>query len=136
MRSKIWKRVVASMVSVSVFSTALSLKPEFSEHRVMASEEEGCEVSLGISGLNQTSASQDGEEWSGDYVYYGSYGEEPIKWRVLDTTGEAGSSSMPGGILLQSDQVLHSMPFQESEIGQPMAEERHPGMAAGKGYIS
>ena len=72
MRSKIWKRVVAGMVSVSVFSTALSLKWEFSEHRVMASEEEGCEVSLGISGLNQPSEPQDGEEWSGDYVYYGS----------------------------------------------------------------
>ena len=128
MRSKIWKRVVAGMVSVSVFSTALSLKWEFSEHRVMASEEEGCEVSLGISGLNQPSEPQDGEEWSGDYVYYGSYGEEPIKWRVLDTTGEAGSSSMPGGILLQSDQVLHSMPFQESESGQADSQWQKSGI--------
>ena len=51
--------------------------------------------------------------WSGDYVYYGSYKGAPIKWRVLDTTGLGGSSSVNGAMLLQAANRIEDKPFDQ-----------------------
>ena len=71
-------------------------------------------VSLGTAQIASPSLPQEGKAWSGDYVFYGNYEGKPIKWRVLDTAGDTGNSSMPGGILLQSDLILKTMPFKDS----------------------
>ena len=71
-------------------------------------------VSLGTAQIASPSLPGEGKAWSGDYVYYGNYEGKPIKWRVLDTAGDTGNSSMSGGILLQSDQILKTMPFKDS----------------------
>ncbi len=49
--------------------------------------------------------------WSGDYIYFGTYEGRPIKWRVLDTEGTNGNSSIDGKMLLHSDKILEKMTF-------------------------
>lgn len=98
-------------VSFAAVSAALLFNGIFGG-RARASEPDQT-VSLGVSCLDSPSLPQKGKGWNGDYVYYGKYGDKPIKWRVLDTTGEAGNSSAEDCILLQSDRILETMPFED-----------------------
>lgn len=105
------KKGVAVIVSLAAVSLALVLNWAIGE-RARASEPDRT-VSLGAARIASPSLPQEGKEWSGDFVYYGSYEGKPIKWRVLDTEGDGGSSSMDGGFLLQSDQILTTLPFKD-----------------------
>lgn len=114
MNKKVWKRAVAGVVSLAVFGTVLTVGWKMVTQRAKASEPDRT-VSPGYSGLASPSQPEDGAAWSGDYVYYGSYEGEPIRWRVLDISGDVGNSSAEGGILLQSDRILAEMPFEDGE---------------------
>lgn len=114
---KIRKRIVrtkktAVMISLAAVSMAL-LFQWVNGDQARASEPDRS-VSLGAAQIVSPSLPGEGKEWSGDHIYYGNYEGRPIRWRVLDTTGENGSSSMSGGFLLQSDQILKTMPFKDS----------------------
>lgn len=112
MSKKVWKRAAVCMVSLAVFGTVLTVGWKMVTQRAKASEPDRT-VSLGYSGLVSPTQPGDGAAWSGDYVYYGSYEGEPIRWRVLDISGDAGSSSAKSGILLQSDRILTERPFED-----------------------
>lgn len=114
MSKKVWKRAAACMVSLAVFGTVLTAGWKMLTQRAKASEPDRT-VSLGYSALESPAQPEDGAAWSGDYVYYGSYDGKPIRWRVLDISGDAGSSSAEGGILLQSDQILTERLFEDGE---------------------
>ncbi len=114
---KIKKRIVKTKkAAVMVSLAAVSMTLLF--HWVIGDQAKASEpdrtVSLGAAQIASPSLPQEGKEWSGDYVYYGNYEGSPIKWRVLDIAGDTGSSSMAGGFLLQSDQILKTMPFKDS----------------------
>lgn len=109
MNRGIGKRITAVITSLAVVSTGLT--GWVPGQRVQAAEQAKKTISLGISQIGNPSRQENGTTWEGDYVYYG-YQNKPIKWRVLDTTGKAGISSAAGGILLQSDQILATMPYQ------------------------
>lgn len=126
MKSRVCTRLAAAAVSLAFFGTAFYLNWTFGEHGAQASEPDRT-VNIGSSQLAAPMEPEEGKTWSGDYVYYGNYEGEPIKWRVLDASGEGGGSSMSGGILLQSDQPVTSMPFED---GEDEAGEHQGGSAA------
>lgn len=107
------KKRTAIFVSLAAVGMVLLLNWVF-RNQVWASEPDRT-VSLGAARIADPSLPEEGKAWSGDYVYFGTYEGEPIKWRVLDTSGDAGSSSTEGGFLLQSDRVLATMPFEDGE---------------------
>lgn len=111
MKKKGIKKGAVLAVSFAAVSAALLFNGIFGG-RARASEPDQT-VSLGVSRLDPPSLPQEGKGWNGDYVYYGKYGDKPIKWRVLDTTGDAGNSSAEDSILLQSDRILETMPFED-----------------------
>lgn len=116
MNKRRMKKGAALAVSLAAVSASL-LFYGVSRERARASEPDET-VSLGVSRLASPSLPQEGRGWSGDHVYFGTYGDKPMKWRVLDPTGEAGSSSAEGSILLQSDRIIDTMPFENgSEDG-------------------
>lgn len=116
MKSRVCRRMAVVTVALSVFATSLCLNWNLGRHKARASEPDRT-VSLGSSQLAAPSDPEEGKKWSGDYVYYGNYDGVPMKWRVLDPSGEAGSSSVRGGILLQLDQAVTRMPFVGGEDG-------------------
>lgn len=120
MYKKLWKLTTAVMVSLAMICTMLPLPIPTQQTAQAATTSKA--ISLGTSGI--ASPSQSGTAWSGDYIYFGHYKNSPVKWRVLDTTGQAGSSSTQGGILLQSDQILDTMAFED---GTDRANEHRNG---------
>lgn len=110
MTRKMRRKAVVTVISMALIFAALPMNL-WKGQKVQAAEEDK-KISMGISQV--AAPSQGGETWEGDYVYYGNYRNTPIKWRVLDTTGNAGSSSAPGGLLLQVDKALDiRMPFED-----------------------
>lgn len=121
---KIWRRAAAASLSLAIVLAGMQNNPQDGVRvRAALAEEEELptevvtpegghqSICLGTSGMAAPKAG--GENWSGDYVYFGSLDAEPLRWRVLDATGTAGNSSVEGGILLQSDKVLKSAPFSD-----------------------
>lgn len=111
---KLWKRATAGIVFAAVFISTMYTGWNTKEQTVQAAASVST-VCLGTSGLASPSAPQSGAAWSGDYIYYGKYENAPIKWRVLDKSGTAGTSSKQGAILLQSDKVLRQMAYISGE---------------------
>ena len=109
MRGKEWKKIIAAVVSAAMILTAVPGNLQKAPEAKAAETDKA--ISLGISQLANPQNGAAG--WSGDYVYYGSFQNTPVKWRVLDTTGKAGNSSAEGGILLQSDKILTQMAFED-----------------------
>ncbi|MCM1244184.1 MAG: leucine-rich repeat domain-containing protein [Roseburia sp.] len=118
---KIWKRATAGLVFVAVFLSMMYVGRDTKDQKVHAAGLVST-VSLGTSGLSSPSAPQGEKAWAGDYIYYGKYENTPIKWRVLDTSGSAGSSSTSGGILLQADQVLCEKPYVTGTEGKSWSQ--------------
>lgn len=118
-KKNIRKRKVAVLILLAAVSMALLLH-WINGDQAWASEPDRT-VSLGAAQIASPLLSGEGKEWSGDHVYYGNYEGRPIRWRVLDTTGEGGNSSMAGGFLLQADQILKTMPFK----GETKAGDQH-----------
>lgn len=114
MKGKICRRLAAAAVSFVFFGAAFWLNWNLGQHGAQASEPDRT-VNIGSSQLAAPAQPEEGKAWSGDYVYYGSYEGEPMKWRVLDPSGQGGGSSANGGILLQSDRVIVNMPFEDGE---------------------
>lgn len=109
-KQRIWKGAVLAVFLAAVCASLLFYG--ISGDRVKASEPDQT-VSLGVSRIASPLLPQEGKGWSGDFVYFGTYGDKPVKWRVLDPTGEAGSSSAEGSILLQSDSIIETRPFED-----------------------
>ena len=119
------KKKAAVMISLAAVSMAL-LFQWVNGDQARATEPDRT-VSLGAAQIASPSLPGEGKEWSGDHVYYGNYEGRPIRWRVLDTTGDGGNSSMAGGFLLQSDQILKTMPFKdETKAGDQHADNSLP----------
>ncbi|MGN0142633.1 MAG: DUF6273 domain-containing protein, partial [Roseburia sp.] len=71
---------------------------------------------LGISIIAEPTAPQDAtDEWTGSFVYFGTYNGTPVKYRVLDrNTTDFGNSTM----LLDCDSVL----WQDSDLNNPLED--------------
>lgn len=98
------QRVVSFLAVVSMITANVSdLYPETGT----AEAAEGVRAIMpGTVNIASPTASESG--WSGDFMYYGDADGQPLKWRVLDLSGNAGNSSVAGGILLQADVPVHS----------------------------
>lgn len=74
-------------------------------------------IYLGVNGIQNPASEnlQTSVAWSGDYVYFGVYNNNAIRWRVLDKSGNgtAGNSSVAGGMLLHSDNSLTKRNFED-----------------------
>ena len=77
-------------------------------------------IYFGVGGINNPKSEDlsTSEGWFGDYVWFGSYEGNAVKWRVLDKSGskETGTSSMDGGMLLQSDTILVNREFGDGVV--------------------
>lgn len=99
---QILKRSVAFMITASMIFTLLP--PIGQTGKSVQAAENSQSMAMGVSAIQSPSGS--GTTWNGDYIYYGSYQGNSIKWRVLDVTGNSGSSSMSGAMLLQANQAI------------------------------
>ena len=83
---------------------------------VYAEENERTEktISLGTDALSDpVMPEDDASAWNGDYVYYGVYHGEPMRYRVLD----AGTTAFGDGetLLLDSDRIVEKYHFHDSD---------------------
>ena len=111
-----WKSVTKTVISV-VMSLAIMMGevPVASlGSMVHAAESTPTQTEKTITGLGtgaisnpiEPGAEGDTEGWTGSYVYYGSYGGTPVKYRVLDKAAtEFGGNTM----LLDCDSTLKNM---------------------------
>ncbi len=83
---------------------------------VQAANDDGT-IYLGVNGIHNPASEnlQTNVAWSGDYVYFGVYNNNTIRWRVLDKSGNgtAGNSSVAGGMLLHADDSLTYRNFED-----------------------
>lgn len=127
---QVLKRTAAFTIAASLIFTALPSAWQ-SEQCVRAAETRQSMV-MGISAIQAPYGI--GTSWNGDYIYYGNYQGTDLKWRVLDVTGNAGNSSITGGILLQANQALSDQrPFED---GSDQANEHQQGAVSDNQWIA
>ncbi len=113
MKMGISKKIIAVLTAVAMLVSGLTLVvPE------KAKAASGVKmIAPGVSCIAAPTAGAEG--WTGDFIFYGSYKGQPLKWRVLDASGTAGNSSVEGGVLLQVPDVLRE---DGAEVRKPYAE--------------
>ena len=96
MKGKILKRVVAAALALLIVSGGAPIKPVadmFGDTAITANAEEAWSKSaantvLGTTGIEHPQAPQEDVEWRGNYVYFGKYGGNPMKYRILDADSQ------------------------------------------------
>ena len=83
------KRVLSALLAASMMLTMAPIPS-------LAAGPEAKEITLGTAGVS-------GYANGYDYVYYGDYEGDPVKWRVLDTTSNDGTTP---ALFLWSDAIL------------------------------
>ena len=83
------KRVLSALLAASMMLTMAPIPS-------LAAGPEAKEITLGTAGVS-------GYANGYDYVYYGDYEGDPVKWRVLDTTSNDGTTP---ALFLRSDAIL------------------------------
>lgn len=116
MKTNRWKRGAAVILSLAVVLTGMQSSPGNGK-QVQAAQDmaEGTRSSICLGTSQMITPGSKENEWTGDYVCFGNYGGTPIRWRVLDAAGTGGSSSVTGGILLQSDSIVAARAFDDGE---------------------
>lgn len=91
-------------------------------HPQVKAEEPVGKTTIEIGGAGIANGSRDDKKW--DYVYYGAYEENPIKWRVLSKKGSGvsghpatyktatGTPYMGDAMFLLSEHLLEKMPYE------------------------
>lgn len=120
---KIKKTAVGAMAVIMAANLLWCPYPEKGQIEVRAAGTDSY-INMGIDSISAPAkATSTASNWSGDYIYFGKYYQEqeaasakqPIKWKVLDPTGQAGLSSESGAVLLFSEKVLDRVRFNEDD---------------------
>lgn len=114
MKTKRWKKGVAVVLSLALTLAGMQYSPENGK-QAQAEENAGAGRVICLGTNHIVTPDSNGTEWTGDYVYFGNYNGNPIRWRVLDVSGTGGSSSVSGGLLLQSDSIIETKAFEDGE---------------------
>ena len=96
MKGKILKRVVAAALALLIVSGGVPMQPVadmFGDIAITANAEEAWSKSaantvLGTTGIEHPQAPQENVEWRGNYVYYGKYNGNPVRYRILDADSQ------------------------------------------------
>lgn len=113
---------VAATIGAAIMISSLTVG--FRGNSVEAAGYEKKITWLGMWGLEDPEkAEKVTDEWRGSYVYFGSYFQDsntykqPIKWRVLNyaTNDFSQNGDRTKTVLLQSDQVLDAVQFNQTE---------------------
>ena len=116
-RRGLFKRSLAFLL-MSVMTVGLVSYMPNDVSKVQA-EETKTIAGLGTSAIANPTSSED--KWSGSYVYFGTYNESPVKYRVLNNkTSVFGGTTM----LLDCDSVLENMRFDENSRAWQYSEIR------------
>ena len=109
MLGKIGSSMLAFSMIVSVFPNLIGQTKVSADYVKTADN-----TRLGISGIQTPyMAVEDTYDWAGSYVYYGSYDNEPIKFRVLaPSTTVFGTNTL----FLDSDKVLFKAAFDTKNV--------------------
>ncbi|MDE6568514.1 MAG: leucine-rich repeat domain-containing protein [Lachnospiraceae bacterium] len=127
---QVLKRTAAIIIATSLIFT--TLPPVWQSVQNVQAAESNRSMAMGVSAIQ--SPSRNGASWNGDYIYYGNYQGNTIKWRVLDVTGNSGNSSMPGGMLLQANQALSiQKPFED---GSDQENEHQQGTISDNQWLA
>ena len=121
MKKGYWKRGLSIVASIVLLIGILPVTE--AAETVYAGENKRAEktISLGTDALGDPTVPEDGtSSWSGDYVYFGAYHGEPMKYRVLD----AGTTVFADGetVLLDSDRIVEKYHFHGSEDSNVWAD--------------
>ena len=102
-KEKLLKRGLASLLAVVLVVGMLPMMPG-NMATVKAADGDKTIAGLGTSVIaNPTEPTATTDAWQGSYVYFGTYGENPVKYRVLDkNTTVFGGTTM----LLDCDSIL------------------------------
>ena len=71
-------------------------------------------TTLGTSGIGAPSSDESNTAWTGNYVYYGKYNSQPVKYRVLDPNSTVFDEELPT-LLLDCDTTLYNAKFHFSD---------------------
>lgn len=122
-RKKSILRLGASILALSMSIPVFPKIPGMAKTVKAAWEKDADNTRVGISSISNPKAPNDvSQPWMGSYVYFGSYDEQPIKFRVLDTkAGEDGDR-----LFLDSDKTLYDDAFDEDNV--PNTGVQHQNM--------
>lgn len=130
MTLQVLKRSAAVMIATSLIFT--KLPPAWQSVQNVQAAESNRSMAMGVSAIQ--SPSWNGASWNGDYIYYGNYQGNAMKWRVLDVTGNSGNSSITGGMLLQANQALSiQKPFED---GSDQKNEHQQGTISDNQWLA
>lgn len=123
MKKKILKKVLSCVMAFVMVPGLCVLQTPMTDKVVAASAKKNIQYGVSMVANPTRIGTSTSAAWSGDYIYFGNYyqdqsstaAKQPIKWRVLDTTGVNGYSSKDGCILLFSDLCLDQVAFAESD---------------------
>ena len=105
MKQRVKAKARKLVVSILVAAMTFALIPKFIGHGVVlaAGTKNGENTCLGTSKMASPATPTASSEWSGSKVYFGTYGDEPILFRVLapNTSAYGGST-----LFLDSDKTL------------------------------
>ena len=106
-KGKLPKRILGAVLTAALMLGTVSL-PGFSV-AVKADEPETVKAitGLGTGTISNPKIPVDGSSWRGSYVYYGNYGDNPIKYRVLSkSTSDFSGNAMRNTMLVDCDSTL------------------------------
>ena len=100
------KKGIALLLTITMIFTLLQVP---GTPVVVKAEDQEMSVSLGTGAIsNPVSPVNEDDSWSGSYVYYGSYENDPVRYRVLDKDSMEYSSNT---MLLDCDTILYEAAF-------------------------
>ena len=105
-KAKIVSVILAAAMSIPLIPVVKNKTAVFADG---ATTKDQSNTKLCSSGISAPKAPKSKDAaWTGNYVWFGTYGNNPVKYRVLaPRTSDFGGSTM----LLDSDQILFSMKF-------------------------
>ncbi len=132
---KIKRKIISLLLIVCLLAGVFSVMWNNALTLRAASEESL--VCFGVKGIrnpNSENLTKD-TAWSGDYVWFGQYQVNPVKWRVLNKSGfsDTGTSSVDGGMLLHSDTLLTHYQFED---GTDLNDEHQGGTIPNTEWIA
>ncbi len=106
-RNKLAGKAAGIMLSIFIVAAFMPVLPESTETAYAGTTAD--KVCSDVGGIgNPTSTSDTAAAWTGDYVYFGTYNSDPVKFRVLNKNETSfGGSTM----LLDSNYTLKEIKF-------------------------
>ena len=131
------KRIFAALLAMIIVSSGVPVSPlsqVFGDTVITANAEDSWSKSeantvFGTTGIEHPQTPQENVEWRGNYVYYGKYNGNPVKYRILDADSQEFVPKKSGNIEpedpTQKTLFLESDSFVGTDVDWNFGEKRY-----------